>query len=290
MACASQGGKDEQTRNEQISQVPVSGGGMLEATAVRPALLEGCAEMHSMSTTTTSGCYGMGSASWAPLRMECALWTALLVLSSAVLTAAPARCQPPNTMWVVTEAHWSVCSVAFSPDGGILASGAQMGYDVSGHTKLWRVPDGAPLGSISERTSMVSSVAFSPDGSMIASGSWDKTIKLWRASDGALIRTLKGFTTGVASIAFSPDGSLLAYAYGEAVGLLLLPGEIVKGDVNGDGKVSIADAALALRIAVGAVRATIRQVLAGDLVDQDGFIGIAEAVVILRAAVGLEKL
>jgi len=288
--------------------------------------------MHSMSTTTTSGCYGMGSASWAPLRMECALWTALLVLSSAVLTAAPARCQPPNTMWVVTEAHWSVCSVAFSPDGGILASGAQMGYDVSGHTKLWRVPDGAPLGSISERTSMVSSVAFSPDGSTIASGgsdktiklwrasdgalirtleghtdrvhsvafspdgstiasgSWDKTIKLWRASDGALIRTLKGFTTGVASIAFSPDGSLLAYAYGEAVGLLLLPGEIVKGDVNGDGKVSIADAALALRIAVGAVRATIRQVLAGDLVDQDGFIGIAEAVVILRAAVGLEKL
>ena len=64
---------------------------------------------------------------------------------------------------------------------------------------------------------------------------------------------------------------------------------VVKGDLNGSGKVDIADTTIALRIAVGLAQATPEQLSAGDL-DGDGKISIAEVTRILRAAVGLIQL
>ena len=69
---------------------------------------------------------------------------------------------------------YSVESVAFSPDGKILASGS-----VDHTIKLWDVATGTLLRTLSGHTSFVESVAFSPDGKILASGSYDKTIKLW---------------------------------------------------------------------------------------------------------------
>jgi WD40 repeat protein/subtilase family serine protease len=103
-----------------------------------------------------------------------------------------------------------VRSVAFSPDGSLIASGS-VDYTI----KLWRVSDGALVRTLTGHTSGVSSVAFSPDGSLIASGSGDRTIRLWRVSDGALVATLTGHTSGVSSVAFSPDGSLIASGSGD---------------------------------------------------------------------------
>jgi len=71
-----------------------------------------------------------------------------------------------------------VTSVAFSPDGRLLASGS---YDKT--IKLWEVATGREVRTLKGHTWGVNSVAFSLDGKLLASGSADGTIKLWDISD-----------------------------------------------------------------------------------------------------------
>lgn len=61
-----------------------------------------------------------------------------------------------------------------------------------------------------------------------------------------------------------------------------------KGDANGDGKVTAADARFALRVAAGIQAVTLEEYLRADL-DSDGDVTAAEARIILRMAAGLES-
>jgi len=99
----------------------------------------------------------------------------------------------------------SVLSVAFSPDGQILASGLS-----DGTIKLWDVATGTEIRTLRGHTGAVNSVAFSPDGKTLASGSNDDTIKLWDVATGTEIRTLRGRAGEVYFVVFSPDGKILA--------------------------------------------------------------------------------
>ncbi|GIF25826.1 WD40 repeat protein [Actinoplanes tereljensis] len=70
-----------------------------------------------------------------------------------------------------------VRAVGYSPDGSVLASGAD------DHTvRLWHSSTGAALQVLTGHTAGVSSVAFSPDGRLLASGAWDGDVRLWAVS------------------------------------------------------------------------------------------------------------
>ncbi|MEU9142830.1 trypsin-like peptidase domain-containing protein [Streptomyces sp. NPDC048349] len=102
------------------------------------------------------------------------------------------------------HAH-TVWSVAFSPDGHLLASSS-----ADRTVRLWNVATGAPHATLTGHTDGVTSVAFSPDGHTLATSSSDKTVRLWDVADGTSRTTLKGHTDAVTSVVFSPDGRTLA--------------------------------------------------------------------------------
>ena len=106
---------------------------------------------------------------------------------------------------VFTETFGNALSVAFSPDGQLLAAGTD-----TGEIWIWQVPERKPLLILQEHTDWVRTVTFSPDGSMLASCGDDQTVRLWDVNTGQCLRTLQGHTDWVRSVAFSPDGCIVA--------------------------------------------------------------------------------
>ena len=108
-----------------------------------------------------------------------------------------------------------VRSVAFSPDGRLLASAGGEGFQEDGTIKLWDVATKQNIATLEGHTDPVLSVVFSLDGTLLASGSGDGTdgtIKLWDVATHENIATLRNVVGDVASVAFSPDGTMLASA------------------------------------------------------------------------------
>ncbi|MTJ76504.1 protein kinase, partial [Nocardia seriolae] len=111
---------------------------------------------------------------------------------------------------VLTGHIEAVKSVAFSPDGSLLASGS-----LDRTAQLWDVHSRKPDGPALEAGHAVHALAFSPDGSLLATaggakGDW--ATQLWdvraRQPDGESLDP--GSCTGIGATAFSPDGTLLA--------------------------------------------------------------------------------
>jgi WD40 repeat protein len=101
-------------------------------------------------------------------------------------------------------------SVAFSPDGKLLASGG-----LNGIVKLWSTENGATQRVLNNRpdyeSKSISSVVFSPNGRLLVAGDTGGAIMLWDAASGRLLRTVPGGADReIKSIAFSPDSKSLA--------------------------------------------------------------------------------
>lgn len=103
-----------------------------------------------------------------------------------------------------SETFSQVLTVAFSPDGKLLATG-----DVNHEVQLWRVADGQLLLTFTMQQGWIWSVAFSPDGKLLASSA-NQSVQLWDVQSRELVQSLNGYSDRVFSVAFSPDGQLLA--------------------------------------------------------------------------------
>lgn len=106
---------------------------------------------------------------------------------------------------IFTDTFGSILSVAFHPDGLLLAAGT-----TRNDIRLWRVSDGIPSLTLQGHTGWVRSVAFHPNERMLASGSDDQAVRLWDVNNGQCLEIFHGHSAWVRAVAFSPNGRVLA--------------------------------------------------------------------------------
>ncbi|MFE6154219.1 WD40 repeat domain-containing serine/threonine protein kinase [Streptomyces sp. NPDC057889] len=121
----------------------------------------------------------------------------------------PSPSRPGPQLWFTLTGVGDVASVAFSPDGKILAIGSG---DISFASLITRKITGAT----NSPYSVGDSVAFSPDGKILASGGGDGAVRFWDPATRATTATLADQSKGLSApppVAFSPHGRILAAGY-----------------------------------------------------------------------------
>ena len=113
-------------------------------------------------------------------------------------------------IWLGTLSNSSqpVISLAFSPDGTLLASG-----DKSGVIRIWNIKEKTQVQALRSHTDLINDLVFSPDGQWLVSASADKSLRLWRLEDGIFQSMpqliFSGHSGEVTSVDFSPNHLLV---------------------------------------------------------------------------------
>jgi len=158
--------------------------------------------------------------------------TGELVRSLDDVQAKRADQKTPEKLKALTRAMGSVASLAFSPDGNLLAAcGGSMGDSTlvfdrvdrltrsvtgPGRLKVWEVKTGTLKHDLAGH-SHADAVAFSPDGNLLASAGrwehaheWGTGVIIWNPRTGMKMRTLlKEANGGTHAVAFSPNSKLV---------------------------------------------------------------------------------
>ncbi|ODV76934.1 WD40 repeat-like protein [Suhomyces tanzawaensis NRRL Y-17324] len=95
-------------------------------------------------------------------------------------------------------------SVCFSPDGKLLATGAEDKL-----IRIWDLQSKKIIKILRGHEQDIYSLDFFPDGNRLVSGSGDRTVRIWdlRSSQCSLTLSIED---GVTTVAVSPDGNLIA--------------------------------------------------------------------------------
>src|SRR6266568_7940028 len=125
----------------------------------------------------------------------------LLVFLLGSFLSPLARAQgTPDIVWVGIHHVGQVNSMAFSPDGILLASGG-----ADSMIRVWQATNGSLLQTLTNHNSSVSSVVFSTTN-RLASWSADSTVRVWDLTTSALVRTQ--YLADADNLVFAKDGSL----------------------------------------------------------------------------------
>lgn len=138
----------------------------------------------------------------------------VITATTIVVIRAVGKRNPPRSLIATISgpSGSAANSVAFSPNGKIIAIG-----DENGHVYLRRASNHSLIATITPRVRRgalsrdVRSIAFSPDGKILAVGDGSASVYLYGASDHSRIATMTDRSAkAVDSIAFSPDGKMIA--------------------------------------------------------------------------------
>lgn len=128
--------------------------------------------------------------------------------------------EPPKEQGIVPYTEFVghrhlVSSVAFSPDGKLLASAGGR-FSCPGEVYLWNVPARTPLTMLPPLSDQALAVTFSPDSRTLAVASRDGTISLWDVATGRRRCWWIAHSRPIFFLAFACDGRVIISASEDA--------------------------------------------------------------------------
>jgi len=142
------------------------------------------------------------------------LFLFLLGASFALSETSPPTIVNYEKIKVLMGYAGEILSVAFSPDGKIMAIGT-----TEKKVFIWDVSTWQIIATLEGNIDRVMAVAFSPDGKILASGDRGNRIYLWNTTTWKTIDRIK-VKEGIETLTFNHDGSLLAVAYDDKTAVL----------------------------------------------------------------------
>lgn len=120
----------------------------------------------------------------------------------------------PEPVRILKSPNGGILSLAFHPNGTILASGME-----DKTCDLWSFPEGKVLNSLTGFTFGVQALLFNPDGTFLCA-SGDRTIKIYK-TPAEYINTYQSSATQVWSMAFNPKyNGLVAGSYDKSIKMI----------------------------------------------------------------------